>query len=252
MVSNSLRKAAGGAARAARVFDKQRQVTRRTATVGDTQHGASAEQFVSAALGIARPLARLKILNAEVCLARSTHARSRSAIALAPATPLHAGDSLDILLPLSKSDRDKASVDRDFAQSVQDLKDAIIYRDQHILILNKPRALSVQAGSKMKTSVAELLVGLKFSNPEPPRLVHRLDKDTTGCLILARTKQAATRLADLFARAESKESENVLVKTYLAIITGKPLAETGRLTTGIVQTGDTAPFEKLTTIEWRM
>ncbi|ORY40176.1 pseudouridine synthase [Rhizoclosmatium globosum] len=106
--------------------------------------------------------------------------------------------------------------------------------------------MPVQSGSKVSQSIADMLHLLQFSNPEPPRLVHRLDKDTTGCLVLARTRDAATRLSTLF----SDDSEDcVLQKKYQAVVCGTPSENSGRITTGIIQVG-VPPREKLSVIEW--
>ena len=66
-----------------------------------------------------------------------------------------------------------------------------MYKDNEIIVINKPNGLAVQGGSKVKTSIDNILQTLKFEKKERPRLVHRLDKDTSGLLIVARTKNYA-------------------------------------------------------------
>ncbi|KAJ3024404.1 UNVERIFIED_CONTAM: hypothetical protein HDU68_008193 [Siphonaria sp. JEL0065] len=226
----------------------------RRLVVDDEHHATSLEQFVATKFSLRRSFARLKILNAEVSVAPSSAHGRRLALAngkLKPAVVVHAGDVVEVLLPPSNPTAAKSAksvVQRTNLESKHvdiNLKSLVIYKDQHIIVINKPRAVPVQAGSKMSTSIAELLNDLQFSNKDAPRLVHRLDKDTTGCLVLARTKESAIKLSNLFGNEES----GFLVKKYQAITCGSPAQVSGRITTGIVQTG-TAPTEKLSVIEW--
>ncbi len=71
------------------------------------------------------------------------------------------------------------------------IQSCVIYRDDHIIALNKPPGLPVQGGSKQMRHVDGLADALRFGSEARPRLVHRLDKDTSGVLILARTREAA-------------------------------------------------------------
>src|SRR5579862_4785652 len=71
------------------------------------------------------------------------------------------------------------------------LRDAVIYRDDWAIVVNKPAGLAVQGGTNTDRHVDALLDGLRFDSEERPRLVHRLDKDTSGILLLARTPAAA-------------------------------------------------------------
>jgi len=98
----------------------------------------------------------------------------------------------------------------------------VIYRDDHVLAINKPAGIAVQGGSGITRHVDALLDGLKFDALERPRLVHRLDKDTSGVLLLARDAGTARRLADYF-RGKS------LRKVYWALTVGAPEPERGRI-----------------------
>lgn len=91
----------------------------------------------------------------------------------------------------------------------------VLYKDANIIVLNKPYGLPVQGGSKIARSLDDLLDGLRFGG-ERPKLTHRLDRDTTGCLVLARSSKAATQLMKLF-------SSRRIEKTYLALVAGCPL-----------------------------
>ncbi len=107
--------------------------------------------------------------------------------------------------------------DRDLA----DLLERVIYRDDDVLILNKPPGLAVQGGSNTRVHLDALLDTLCFSGARP-RLVHRLDKDTSGVLVLARSAAAAAALARSF-RAREVE------KIYWAITVGVPELREGRI-----------------------
>jgi len=89
----------------------------------------------------------------------------------------------------------------------------LIHEDAHILVFNKPAGLAVQGGSGVERSLEDLLAAFAKSNGKRPRLVHRLDRETSGVIIAARTKPAAAFLSEAFAGRDVK-------KTYLAIVCG--------------------------------
>jgi len=95
------------------------------------------------------------------------------------------------------------------------LRRAVIYRDDHMLVLNKPAGLAVQGGTGQHLHLGAMLDVLRFGRDDDPRLVHRLDRDTSGLLVLARTGQAAVALARAF-RSRAVE------KTYVALVAGTP------------------------------
>ena len=103
--------------------------------------------------------------------------------------------------------------------AVAALQDAVLYRDAWVLALNKPPGLATQGGTGVRDSVDSLAESLRFGAPARPRLVHRLDKDTSGVLILGRSAAAADALAHAF-RGRSAH------KIYWALIAGhlKPRA----------------------------
>lgn len=106
--------------------------------------------------------------------------------------------------------------DRD-ATEIQGL---VIHRDDQVIVLNKPPGLAVQGGSGTEKHVDGMLDALRFGYEERPRLVHRLDKDTSGLLLIARTGQAAKRLAQSFRDRETE-------KLYWAVIVGVPPRKDG-------------------------
>ncbi len=102
------------------------------------------------------------------------------------------------------------------------MRAAVIYRDDDLIALNKPPGLPVQGGSRVARHLDGLLGALRFDAAESPRLVHRLDRDTSGVLLLARHTAAARDLTKLF-RSRS------LRKLYWALVVGVPRPAQGRI-----------------------
>jgi 23S rRNA pseudouridine955/2504/2580 synthase len=103
-----------------------------------------------------------------------------------------------------------------FAQSL------VIHRDPAALVLNKPPGLAVQGGTNTALHIDLLLDALRFDARERPRLVHRLDKDTSGVLLIARTARAAAFFARCFATRDTR-------KLYWALLMGKVEGEARRI-----------------------
>ena len=101
--------------------------------------------------------------------------------------------------------------DRDAAE----IRSLVIHRDDEVIVLNKPPGLAVQGGTGTDRHVDGMLDALRFDAAERPRLVHRLDKDTSGLLLIARTGQAARRLGEAFRDRETE-------KLYWAVVVGAP------------------------------
>src|SRR5713226_5292427 len=102
------------------------------------------------------------------------------------------------------------------------LRDAVLYRDDWAIVIDKPTGLAVQGGTNTERHVDALLDGLRFDAGERPRLVHRLDKDTSGVLLIARSAAAAA----LFTRAFRDKTAR---KIYWAIVVGLPQLEQGKI-----------------------
>jgi 23S rRNA pseudouridine955/2504/2580 synthase len=107
-------------------------------------------------------------------------------------------------------------------QDVALLRDAVLYRDDWAIVVNKPAGLAVQGGTNTERHVDALLDGLRFESPERPRLVHRLDKDTSGILLIARNPAAAA----FFTRGFRDKTTR---KVYWAIAVGLPQLRQGRI-----------------------
>jgi 23S rRNA pseudouridine955/2504/2580 synthase len=117
------------------------------------------------------------------------------------------------------------------ADDVKMIQDAVLWRDEHVIALNKPPGLPSQGGSGQgDRHVDALTEALKFGYKERPVLVHRLDKDTSGVLLLARTPRVARRLGEAF-RARSTR------KIYWAIVAGVPGPAMGTIRYGLVKAG---------------
>lgn len=108
------------------------------------------------------------------------------------------------------------------AQPADMLLSRLLYRDGLMLIINKPAGLPVHAGPKGGENLEDYLDALRFGLPDRPHLAHRLDRDTSGCLVLGRHRKALRRLGKLF------ESRQVR-KTYWAIAEGALPKEKGRI-----------------------
>ena len=108
--------------------------------------------------------------------------------------------------------------DRDAAE----IQKMVIHRDDWAIALNKPPGLAVQGGSGTERHVDGMLDALRFGLEERPRLVHRLDKDTSGLLLIARNGQAAKRLSESFRDRETE-------KLYWAVVVGVPPEEEGAI-----------------------
>lgn len=96
----------------------------------------------------------------------------------------------------------------------------VIHRDDEVLAINKPPGLAVQGGTGVRRHLDAMLDALRFDAKARPRLVHRLDKDTSGVLLLARTAAAAARLTAAFRRREAD-------KVYWAAVVGVPKPRRG-------------------------
>lgn len=137
-------------------------------------------------------------------------------------TRLEPGQSIRIP-PLPDTAVPKKAVPAPFNPAIQrELEAMVLYQDEHVIVLNKPHGLAVQGGPGIVRHLDGLLDGLRMGSPHRPRLVHRLDRDTSGCLVLARTPGTAAKLAASFRGRDVN-------KTYWAIVAGRPLPVEGRI-----------------------
>jgi 23S rRNA pseudouridine955/2504/2580 synthase len=118
-------------------------------------------------------------------------------------------------LGLSKADRDR-------------IERMILYEDEHILVLNKPFGLAVQGGTATKRHIDGMLAGMSDRFGDRPRLVHRLDRDTTGVLLVAKHRDAAAKLGRIFQTRSA-------AKTYWALVKGVPKPHQGKVEAPLVK-----------------
>ena len=104
------------------------------------------------------------------------------------------------------------------------LKSITLYEDDDVMVLNKPMGLAVQGGSGTTRHLDGMLDVLRRRDGQRPRLVHRLDKDTSGCLLVAKTRFAAAALAKTFRSRSAR-------KIYWALVPGVPKPKQGRIST---------------------
>lgn len=102
------------------------------------------------------------------------------------------------------------------------LKESVVHMDDNIIVLNKPYGLAVQGGSKINVSLDDALEFMVPDGCEKPRLVHRLDKETSGLIILARSARIAHVIASMFQKREVE-------KSYLALLTNVPTIKKGTI-----------------------
>ena len=108
------------------------------------------------------------------------------------------------------------------------IQECVLWKDDDILALAKPPGLAVQGGTGTHRHVDGLAEALRFGRDEKPRLVHRLDRDTSGVLLLARSARAAAGLARAFQAREAR-------KIYWAAVAGAPSPRAGTIRTGLVK-----------------
>lgn len=108
-------------------------------------------------------------------------------------------------------------------EEIEEVKSWILHRDDHLIAINKPAGLAAQGGSGTKKHVDGFLGALQFDKEERPRLVHRLDKDTSGVMLIARSRKAAAWYVDAF---KSKSAH----KLYWALVIGTPRPREGMIT----------------------
>lgn len=107
-------------------------------------------------------------------------------------------------------------------ERIAELEAAVLHRDDAVIVLNKPPGLATQGGTGQTEHLDGLLGHLKFGAAERPRLVHRLDKDTSGVILLARNAAAAAKLAEALRKRDAR-------KLYWALVVGVPEHRSGKI-----------------------
>ncbi|PGH53308.1 RNA pseudouridine synthase [Azospirillum palustre] len=115
-------------------------------------------------------------------------------------------------------------------KQIAELQALVLYRDAEVIAINKPPGLAVQGGTGTSKHLDAMLDALRFDGNERPKLVHRLDKDTSGVLLLARTTFAASKLTELFRGSAVR-------KIYWAVTVGVPTPYQGKIDLALAKEG---------------
>ena len=145
-----------------------------------------------------------------------------------PATRVEEGQSVRVPPVPEGEAAARPQAPRILEKDAEMIRAAVLYRDDHVIALNKPPGLPVQGGSGQQRHVDGLAEALRFEREENPRLVHRLDKDTSGVLIMARSRAIAADLTSAFRHRETR-------KIYWAAVAGVPHPKDGTIRYGLVK-----------------
>jgi 23S rRNA pseudouridine955/2504/2580 synthase len=131
-----------------------------------------------------------------------------------------------VRIPPLKLDAPKAVGRLSEAQqkTLDELRKMVLFEDADVMVLNKPAGLAVQGGSGMTRHVDQMLEVMRDAKGQKPRLVHRLDRETSGCLLIAKTRFAASALTGAFRHRSAR-------KIYWALVAGVPKPKQGRIST---------------------
>lgn len=131
-----------------------------------------------------------------------------------------------VRIPPLKLDAPKAAGQLSEAQqkTLDELRKMVLFEDADVMVLNKPAGLAVQGGSGMTRHIDQMLEVMRDAKGQKPRLVHRLDRETAGCLLIAKTRFAASALTGAFRHRSAR-------KIYWAMVAGVPKPKQGRIST---------------------
>ena len=161
-----------------------------------------------------------------------------------PATRVAAGQTVRLPPLPEPEDRPEAPKPTVSEADARMMREAVLWKDDHIIALSKPPGLPTQGGSGQTRHVDGLAEALRFGLDEKPRLVHRLDKDTSGVLLLARTRAVAGALTRSFRARDTR-------KIYWAAVAGVPSPQMGTIRFGLVKApghGAKGEGEKMRTV----
>jgi 23S rRNA pseudouridine955/2504/2580 synthase len=201
-------------------------------TVRDNEDGLRLDRFLKGrypALGFARLQKILRTGQVRVDGARAK-----------PASRVEAGQSVRVP-PLGEEGLARPAADKPKAVNERDrefIRSLILFEDRDLMVLNKPHGLAVQGGSGTKHHIDGMLEAFATPDGERPRLVHRLDRDTAGCLIVAKTRKAAANLGKSFRSRSAR-------KIYWAIVPGMPNPNQGRISTYLAKDRSGEGLEKM-------
>ncbi len=135
----------------------------------------------------------------------------------------------EIRIPPMQTDHLKGAAKKQSArpEDADFLREITLFEDEHVMVINKPFGLAVQGGAKTQRHIDGMLQALERQG-ERPRLVHRLDRDTGGVLVLAKSRRAAQRLSDAFKSRD-------VGKDYWALVAGAPHPREGTISLPIAK-----------------
>lgn len=149
---------------------------------------------------------------------------------VAPGDSVRVPPRADAVAPPRGGERPRPAAPLDPREAAA-LRQRVLFMDDWLIALDKPAGLAVQGGSGQTRHLDAMAEALRFGAAERPRLVHRLDKDTSGVLLLARTAQAAGALSAAFRGQEAR-------KTYWAAVVGVPAPRAGRIDLALAKQRD--------------
>lgn len=156
-----------------------------------------------------------------------------------PATRLEAGQSVRVPPLGEDAARPSApAVRRPNERDAAFIRSLVLFEDRDLMVLNKPHGLAVQGGSGTQRHIDGMLEAFATPDGERPRLVHRLDRDTAGCLIVAKTRKAAADLGRSFRSRSAR-------KIYWALVPGVPNPRQGRISTYLAKDRQGEGLEKM-------
>ena len=130
--------------------------------------------------------------------------------------PLGGGPAHGLATPAVKTSPAASPAD------VRMLRDLVLFEDKYLMVINKPYGLAVQGGSGTTRHIDGMLMAMANEKGERPVLVHRLDRDTSGVLLIAKTRKIASDLGELFRSRQAR-------KIYWAVVEGVPRPSHGRI-----------------------
>ncbi|XP_057963538.1 RNA pseudouridine synthase 4, mitochondrial [Malania oleifera] len=143
--------------------------------------------------------------------------------------PMNSGDRIFLPITVQETPTEKSELPCK-EEEINFIRSLVLYKDPAIIVLNKPPGMPVQGGIGIKRSLDELAACcLRYEYSEPPRLVHRLDRDSSGILVMGRTRTSAAVLHSVFHEKTFEASKDdfgsntrILQKRYLALVIGSP------------------------------
>ena len=188
-------------------------------TVSEDDQGIRIDKFIRKVLQIPQSLVE-KFLRKGIVLLDNIKVKSDTKIQIGNVIYVKYDGTID----RKEKTRKICKVDSDALIDL--IRNNIIYENNDVLVINKPAGISVQGGTKVKVSISDILDDIK--NGESMKIVHRLDKDTSGVLILARNIRASRLIMHEFKNRKVK-------KKYLALVQGILENDTGQINCSIIK-----------------